>query len=58
MGFFGHVGIYPDGDFGPYKCGTGMALLSTLCTNFELLFYVCNKEMQVNVRTRIVYRWK
>ena len=49
--------IYPDGDSGPYKCGIGITLLSTMWTNFGLLSYAYDKEMQVNVQTRIVYQW-
>ena len=57
-GVFWHVAMYPDGDFGLYECGTKIALLSAIPTNFWLLYYACNKEMQMSVGTGIVYRWK
>ena len=47
MVFFQHVVIYPDGDSGPYKCGAGIALLTSMFISFGLLSYECNKEMHV-----------
>ena len=55
-GVFWHVVMYPDGDFGLYECGTRIALLSAISPNFLLLYYTCNKEMQMNVGTGIVSR--
>ena len=54
---FWDVVIYPDGDSGPYRCGPRITLMNAVSTNFGLLSCACNKGMQVNVQTRIAYRW-
>ena len=56
-GNFWHGVTYPVVDSSPCECRTGMALLSSVWTDFGLLPYACNNQMQMNVQTGIVYRW-